>query len=303
MILLVSAEAAHAQLNTQHIKGGIGLKAGTMPPPHTYVVLPLLFVYHTDTIRTNDGDRLPVDASITASGFGAGIAYVSTRRIFGGEYGAQVLFPLFMNNRLQGTEIDNETGVGLTDTLVQPFSVGWHFTRADAIAAYNLYIPTGRYADGASDNTGMGMWANEVAFGTTVYLTRSKQYHAATMASVSVQSTKKDSDTRVGNQLVLEGGAGGDFLKGGLTAGLVYASGIKLSEDRIDRLPERLPIHKNRSFQLGPEVTLALAAKGKVYGFLKVNYQWEVYARNTTQGSALMVSSTFAVPPIKLPGA
>jgi hypothetical protein len=70
-----------------------------------------------------------------------------------------------------------------------------------------------------------------------------------------------------------------------------------------DRLPERLDIPKNRSFQLGPEVTLALAAQGKVYGFVKVNYQWEVYSRNRTQGSAIVVSTTFAAPPITLPGA
>jgi hypothetical protein len=49
-------------------------------------------------------------------------------------------------------------------------------------------------------------------------------------------------------------------------------------------------------------VTLALAAQGKVYGFLKVNYQWEVYSKNTTQGSALLLTATFAAPPIKLPG-
>ena len=54
-------------------------------------------------------------------------------------------------------------------------------------------------------------------------------------------------------------------------------------------------------FALGPEVQLALARKGVLYGFLKVNYQWQTYARTTTQGSELTVLATFLVKPLKLP--
>jgi hypothetical protein len=44
-------------------------------------------------------------------------------------------------------------------------------------------------------------------------------------------------------------------------------------------------------------------AKGNtVYGFLKVNYQWEVYARTATQGSSLTILMTLLAPPLKLPG-
>jgi hypothetical protein len=51
----------------------------------------------------------------------------------------------------------------------------------------------------------------------------------------------------------------------------------------------------------GPEVDLALARGGKLYGFLKVNYQWETYARVAPQGSELTIIATFLVKPIKLP--
>ncbi len=43
-------------------------------------------------------------------------------------------------------------------------------------------------------------------------------------------------------------------------------------------------------------------SKKAIHGFVKVNYQWEVYSKNTTQGSAFIVSATFAASPIKLPG-
>ena len=145
------------------------------------------------------------------------------------------------------------------------------------------------------------MWGQELGFGTTVYLTENKEFHAATMASFNFQSKKEDSDTQVGNVMNLEGGLGGDFLKGGLTAGLAYYATFKLSDDTIEGLPGILIRGKNKVFALGPEATLALARKNTVYGFLRVSYQWEVYARTTTQGGAFFVTATFLQKPIKLP--
>ena len=111
------------------------------------------------------------------------------------------------------------------------------------------------------------MWGQELGFGTTVYLTENRQYHAATIASFNFQSKKEDSDTQVGNAMNLEGGFGGDFLKGGLTAGLAYYATFKLSDDTIRGPPGILIRGKNKVFALGPEATLALARKNTVYGF------------------------------------
>jgi hypothetical protein len=46
-------------------------------------------------------------------------------------------------------------------------------------------------------------------------------------------------------------------------------------------------------------VQLALAKNNSLDGFLKVNYQWEVYARTTTQGSALTILTTFLMKPLQ----
>ena len=299
--VLVPAAPAWAQLNTQHVKGSVGLKAASQPPPGGYFVAPVFYLYSTDTIKDRDGRTLPFDATLNASFFGVGYLRVTTKKILGGLYSFQVLFPAGANNRIQGTEIDQNPGAGLTDSVIEPLSLGWHFTRADANAYYLLYVPTGRYTDGAQNNTGLGMWGQELGFGTTVYLTENKEFHAATMASFNFQSKKEDSDTQVGNVMNLEGGLGGDFLKGGLTAGLAYYATFKVSDDTIEGLPGILIRGKNKVFALGPEATLALARKNTVYGFLRVSYQWEVYARTTTQGGAFFVTATFLQKPIKLP--
>ena len=298
---VVGAAPALAQLNTQHLRGSVGLKAGSQPPPHLYVVAPLLYLYNTDDVRDRNGDKLPIDADITTQAFGAGFNWVSKKKILGGNYAIEVLFPLGMNNRIQGTEIDANPGAGLTDTLVEPLQLGWHFKRADAVAGYVIFVPTGRYTDGAANNTGLGMWAQEISFGTTVYLNEAKQYHAATLMSFDFQSKKEDSETKVGNAMNLEGGVGADFLQGGLTVGLNYFSMIKLTEDRIDGFPQILIRGKNKVFGLGPEVSLAIAKNNVIYGFLKFNYQWEVYARTNTKGSMATIMMTFLAKPLHLP--
>ena len=301
LVIGTLAVPAQAQLLTQHIKGTTGLKAGSQPPPHTYIVGPLIYVYNTDDVRNRNGDRLPIDASITSVAYGMGILWVTPKKILGGNYGVEVLFPVGANNRIQGTEIDANPGAGLTDSVIAPIQLGWHFKRADAIAGYSIFVPTGRYEDGASDNTGFGMWGHELSAGTTVYLNEARQYHAATVVSFDFQSKKEDSETKVGNAMNLEGGIGADFLKGGLSTGLVYYASFKLTEDRIQGFPVNIPISKSKVFALGPEVQLALARKGKLYGSLKVNYQWEVYARTATKGTELTILATFLMPPLKLP--
>jgi hypothetical protein len=234
---------------------------------------------------------------------GAGFNHVTTKKILGGNYAYSVLVA-GINNRLQGTDIDLNPGGGLTDTGFVPIQLGWHSKRADAMAAFTMYLPTGRYNDGATNNLGLGMWGFEPEVGATVYLTESKQFHAATLASFTFQTKKEDSDTKVGTAMNLEGGIGGDFVQGGLTAGLVYYATFKLEEDRIDGIPSILIRGKNRVLALGPEVTFAIASKSKgmVYGFVKVNYQWEVYAKTNTQGSTMTIMASFPVPAFKLGG-
>jgi hypothetical protein len=145
------------------------------------------------------------------------------------------------------------------------------------------------------------MWGQEVSFGTTVYLDEARRYHAATLMSFNFQSKKEDSETKVGNAMNLEGGAGVDVLKGGLSVGLACAASFKLTNDRIEGLPGILIRGKNKSFALGPEASLALVRNGVLYGFLKVNYEWEVYARTTTQGSEFNIALSLPIKPIKLP--
>jgi hypothetical protein len=212
--LLTSAPAL-AQLNGQNIKGDAGLKSGSQGPPGVYFAIPLWF-YTADAVKDRNGDEF-LTGNLDAALFGVALNVVTTRKVLGANYGFLVVLP-WANNRIQGVEdFDSNPGAGLTDMFIQPIDLGWHLPRADITAAYGLYVPTGRYEDGADNNTGLGMWAQEILLGTTVYLNDQRTLHAAATASFDFQSEKKDSTTRVGNIMNLEGGVGADFVGGGLS--------------------------------------------------------------------------------------
>jgi hypothetical protein len=293
---VVTATPAWAQLNGQNIKGDAGLKSGSQAPPGGYIVAPLYW-YSADAVKDRNGDEV-LRGSLDAFVGGPGLNFVTTKKLAGANYGFLVVLP-FANNRLQGTEVDENPGGGITDMYVQPLNLGWHFKKADVTAGYGIYLPVGRYEDGADDNTGLGMWGHELFAGTTVYLNEARTWHAATLASLDFQSEKEDSETKVGNILNLEGGVGRDFLKGAASAGLAYYATFKLTDDRIEGLPGILIRGKNRVWGLGPEVTLPLAAKQTLFGFVTVRYQWELGARTTTEGDAWNVLATFPLKPIK----
>src|SRR6185436_12152538 len=111
-VVLMAAAPAIAQLNTQHIKGGVGLKSGSQPPPHVYVIAPYVYIYNTDAIKDRNGDQFPIDASITSVAYAGGVSVVTSKKLLGGLYGYQILAPVGINNRLQGTEIDANPGGG-----------------------------------------------------------------------------------------------------------------------------------------------------------------------------------------------
>ena len=53
-------------------------------------------------------------------------------------------------------------------------------------------------------------------------------------------------------------------------------------------------------FAFGPDVTLPVASRSKLFALVNVRHLWEAGARLKTQGQTLVVTATFPVPSVKL---
>jgi len=301
LVVLSAANAVDAQLNGTHLKGDAGLDSGSQAPPGAYWGT-LFYWYDTSRINNRFGDQLNANGSLNVFAGAGFISVVTNKKFLGADYGFTLIPAVVQNASLDAPRFGENPGAGFGDINIQPVNLGWHTTRADVVAGFGIYVPTGRYtANNANgDNTGLGMWAFEPSIGTTVHLNEAKTWNASALASFEFNTTKRDTKQHVGDILTLEGGLGRSFLKGAAKAGVVYYAQWKLTDDTLTGLPALLVQGKNRTTGLGPELTFPLATKNTLYGFFTFRYEWEVYARTTTQGNALVLSAVFPFKSVKL---
>ena len=228
---------AEAQLNGSHTLGDFGVQSGSQPAPGVYAAL-FYLRYDTDTIKDADGDivRLPQasPASLAVGAVAPMVWYVSKTKLFGANYGAMVVFP-FANATLEAPafQLSNTVDTSFSDMLIRPLDLGWHTPHADVAAGLQLYMPTGRYERGGSDNIGKGMWAYEPFVGATFYFDEKRTTSFATTAYWELHGKKKDTDVKVGQLLTLQGGLGKSYLGGGLILGAAYYAQWKLTSDDL----------------------------------------------------------------------
>ena len=310
-LVLLLAVPAQAQLNGSHTLGDFGVQSGTQPQPGFYAAL-FYLRYDTDTIKNADGDTVRVSPSAPGSIGVAAIAplawYVSKAKVLGANYGAMVVLPV-ANASIEAPAfaISENVDTSVSDLLVRPVDLGWHTPRADIAAGFQLYAPTGRYERGGSDNIGKGMWTYEPFVGTTVYFDEKRTVSLATTAYWELHGNKKDTDVKVGQILTLQGGVGKSFLGGGLILGAAYYAQWKLTEDQLadfvfpagGQLDVNIP-GKHQVFGFGPDVTLPVASKSKLFALVNIRYLWEAGAQLKTEGQTLVVNATFPVPSVPL---
>jgi hypothetical protein len=291
-ILLLASTAAVAQLGGENVRGDYGMKSGSQGPPGFYLGN-IFYFYSTDTIKTLSGNELPKSPKIDIFGDIILGSYVTKKKILGANYGFTVALPILNTElALPSLNVRDQTW-GLADMYIKPLELGWHFTRADVIAGYAFFPPTGRYTAGANNNTGLGMWGNEFSAGTTFYFDQGKKWHAAGVGFYEIHSSKQDLDAKTGDMFTLEGGVGRAFLQGYANAGLAYAGQWKVTEDSGADVSPLVQGKKGSMFALGPELNMPVSKKGI---YLDFKYLFDVRSRLATSGNYLVLSLTYVKP-------
>jgi hypothetical protein len=297
--LLVPA-TARAQYQGHNFRGDLGVNSATQPGPGIYVVMPYA-QWNADTIKDADGDPFAVDRF---GGFdfrllAPTVVGVTKLKLLGANYGYMVSVPFSTIRPERADETADSHSWGLTDLYVVPVQLGWHTARADIDAGYGFYAPTGRYEARATDNVGLGMWSHELRGGVTAFLDAEKKLSIATTAFFEMHSKKKDIDIKVGNLLTLEGGAAYNVPQIAGAFGLGYYFQQKVSDDSGADVPTALLratnlLGRNRTFGIGPDVTMGLFQRGTTAGVVNVRYLWESGAKSTFEGGTFWISMTIA---------
>ena len=140
--------------------------------------------------------------------------YASKRKILGGRYMAS-LNPVFLSSNsktnIHSSTSDSEytssgnTG-GFGDMAIMPLGLGWSFNnKIDLSFLYTIYLPTGRYETGASDNVGKGYWTHLLQLPAYFYL-KEKATAFLIMPTLEMNGKVKDADVKAGSRLTIEYG-------------------------------------------------------------------------------------------------
>jgi hypothetical protein len=291
LVFLLAPFPSKAQYKGDDIPGFLGLENGTQPPPGLYLGS-LAWVYPTDTVKDNNGNSIKLPGSLTSTAEIILVNLVTNYKLFGANIGATAGFP-FIKNRIQTDSLDLSTSFAYTDMFLG-VNLGWHFKRADVMAGYNLYIPTGTFSPGGNDNTGLGMWGNEFTIGSTVYLDQKKLWNAAGTFALEFNTDKSGTNIQVGDLGTVSWGVGRTFYKkvSGpipliMNVGAVGYAQFKVTGDSGSDIPPVLMGFKDRVFSAGPEFNIYVPKPRLTF---LVRYEPEFGARVRTQGQTVLVS-------------
>ena len=285
MLVVFSA----AQERGQYVPGFRGLNPADQPGPGVTYANYFTW-YPTTKLKDRDGrtaaSTFDVDLVADVNVF----AYTPKKKILGATYSASVSIPI-TNMAITLPRLGaNVGGAGIGDIYVEPVSLGWTLKKGKVRAAYGFVAPTGRFREGADDNTTSDYWGHQITLGGTYNPDKFKLWQISASSVWELHHKKRHEDVTVGNNVTFEYGVGRTFVR--KDGRQLYQFGVagyaqfQLKNDSgIDVTPVNLR-EKDRVFALGPEFGIILPTK-------KMNFLVRVLpefgARSRTQGVTLFV--------------
>jgi hypothetical protein len=255
-VWLLAAPAQAQQELGQKVLGTLGLQAGTQPKPGVYVVDQFAF-HNADELVDRNGNPLPVGLDLHAVGDAFGLAATLEVRPLATYVGAAVGVPMAKVAASTRTPPLSTDRFGFGDLFVQPLKLGWRTNRADVVAGYGFYAPTGRYEPVHSDGIGRGHWTQEPSLGGTVYLDTDRTLYASALSCIDVNSRNRGIDITRATTLQVQGGLGMKVLRI-FDVGVAGYALWQLSDNSGNDAPAALRRALERAYGLGPEVDVTL---------------------------------------------
>ncbi len=287
ILSLLGAVCAVAGETGHYVGGTEGIKLATAPPPGFYYKLYNAF-YYSDTYQSYRGSR-QVRPDVQNFVMVHRPIWVSDIKLLGADYIATILLPVTyadVSIRSGGIQISDKRWA-IADVAIEPFCLGWHANRWDAMFSLAVYIPTGRQSRRDIALPGKEFWTLMLSLGPTIYLDREKTWAVSTLVRYELHSKKRHEDIRPGQNVSID-------VSLSKSLGLLWEIGLcgyaqwQVSKDRGSAITYNRSIC-DRVFGIGPEI-------GIYVPFLKLKFQFrnqiEFGARDRTEGVITNLSFT-----------
>jgi hypothetical protein len=292
---LLASMSVAAQERGQYVPGTRGLNTADQPPPG-FTYINSFSWYPTSTYKDRNGVKSPITFHIDQYVDNNVLAYTPKKKFLGAIYSASLTVPI-QNSPVSLPDLGVKFGgIGVGDLYVEPLSLGWELKKWKIRAAYGFVAPTGRYHDGATDNTTTDYWGHEFTFGGTYYPSETGHWQINASSVWELHQSKRHERVRVGDNVTFEYGVGKTLVRHEgaqqFQFGIVGYSQFQLTnEGGLDAPPINMRV-KDRVHAIGPEFGVMLPAR-KFSFFIRVLPEYGARAR--TQGVTVVtgVGKTF----------
>ena len=146
---LSAAPAAIAkESGDQYVYGAESWLAAAVPPPGNYFLNYL--GHYSGRLYDGNGNKASFPGtgrtgSVEATFDGLRFLKVTDHKIFGGNWGVDIVVPVVNQNVDVGAPNGSRSVSGIGDTLIDPLILSWHTPEWHFAAAVAVYLPTGKY--------------------------------------------------------------------------------------------------------------------------------------------------------------
>ncbi|MDD2055017.1 transporter [Pseudomonas putida] len=254
--------------------------SGAMPPPGRYAQF-YIGHYEADSLRGNDGRKLPVDFRVRANSIAPRFVWVTEQQVLGGNLAFHAIVPLVdLKVEING---HSQRKRGLGDIIFGP-ALGYHLSeKMHAIVALDLLAPTGEYDRHDQTNIGRNYWGIEPVLALSYIDPAGLNIDAKIMYDFNLRNP--DTDYRSGQELHMDYALGWG-LNNGWVVGVGGYAYRQTTDDR--QYGERIEDNKGRVFSIGPSVKYT----SREGWFLTAKWEQETQVRNRAQGDAYWVKLT-----------
>lgn len=254
--------------------------SGALPPPGLYGQV-FLNRYRADSLRDDDGERVPVDFDLSANVIAPRLIWVTGQKLFGGDLAFHGILPLVdLKVELNG---QRERNRGLGDAIAG-VAVGHHWSeKLHSVVALDVIAPTGRYDRDDMANIGRNYWVAQPVLAVSWMDPDGLNADIKLMYDFNFENP--DTDYRSGQELHADYAVGWG-LGNGWVLGMGGYAYLQTTDDRQDG--DRVADNKGRVFAIGPSVKYASNSGW----FVTAKWQKETEVRNRPEGDAFWVKLT-----------
>jgi len=259
------------------------LRAGNLPPAGTFLLENGSVFYDTREFVDSSGETIETPTSSTFLNRTTVGYVVPEFKILGADF-YPAIFVVLSDQTIRPVP-GSERELSLSDTIIQPLALGWHADEWHTLVSYNLWLPTGRFDAGSSNNTGKGLFSHMLTGGVTWLQDAPLPWASTLQLRYEFFNKQETTNIRPGQVMTIEAGAGKEVFKGfdlGISGAFSFQTTHESGSD------PGTDTSRYRYAGVGPEINWrpAFLPGAQVSG----RSFFEFGARNTSEGIGYLLS-------------